>query len=475
MKATEKPTGATQAEIELIHRKTLDLLEYAGIWVMSEKTRDIFKKHGFRVDGETVYYTGRQVEDAIKTCPSEFRIRARNSKHDLLINKENVYYYPGSTCAFIRDFDGTIRTSSSDDVKNLFKLCQMIPEINCTSELVTSSADIDPADTRLYNSLLALKMTDKVNTFSTAEPIELVALLYGKSKEQMREESHKGVTYMLSNISPKSPMTMIPSHGELVITASEYGQPLIITPMAMAGLTAPCTLPGVIVQTNAEILATLVLSQLVNPGNPLFYAVISTIVNMKKLLPLGCCPETSIINRVGVQMADYYGLPTRADTSTLSNTMGFQAGAESAFSLVNSVRSGGNLIKGLGSFSGTNAGSFEKLVLDADLVSYMNRLLRPLEFTEETMAVDLIKRVAPHGNFLGEDHTLDHYMEEFCVPDVFLIESLQDWQAKGSRDVLEPAHRKVNELIDNYVRPDMDRSVEKDLEKFCEEHYHSRR
>lgn len=227
-----------------------------------------------------------------------------------------------------------------------------------------------------------------------------------------------------------------------------------------------------LIAQNAEILGTVVLSQLVNPGAMVIYGILATVTNMMTTVAPTAAPEVGIILQAGAQIADFYGMPTRGDVGLSdSNCADFQAGSESAFHLVNAIHSRISIMPGLGSLGSRLIGSLEKLVLDAELVGYAKRMIKPLEFTEESMAVDVIKKVGHKGNYISEQHTFDHFKTEIYRPMVFVQQSLEYWEQNGRMDALANAHKKVNEILDNYEQPALEKSIERDLDKYAETHY----
>ncbi|WP_457553264.1 trimethylamine methyltransferase family protein, partial [Desulfobacula sp.] len=132
----------TNEQIALIHEKSVEILEKTGFWFNSEKARNIFKKHGFKVDSEIVYITNKDIKKALETVPEVFTIKARNPENDIRVGGENFSFSNNAGAPFIVDFNGGMRTSSSEDFKNFLKLNQQLKPIGYTRELVASSLDI---------------------------------------------------------------------------------------------------------------------------------------------------------------------------------------------------------------------------------------------------------------------------------------------------------------------------------------------
>ncbi len=462
----------TKGQIALIHEKSVEILEKTGFWFDSEKARNIFKNHGFRVDGEIVYITNKDIEKALETVPEVFTIKARNPENDIRVGGENFSFSNNAGAPFIVDFNGGIRTSSSEDFKNFLKLNQQLDPIGYTRELVASSQDIPADNTLLYELLWQLKLTDKpVNcVFGAGAP--LLAMTFGIDKKKMNQDSLAGISYGVGNYNPRSPLALENSQCDRCIDLAEWGVASCISPMPMGGMTGPVTLPGLIVLQNTEVLAPLVLSQLVSPGAPIIYGILATTTDMKTAVSATAAPEVGIVMRACTQMAKFYGLPTRGDVGLSDSCcVDFQAGAESAYHFVNAIRCGVNLLPGLGSLQSRGIGSFEKLVLDSEIASQVIRMLKPLELTEDNLAMETILNVGQKGNYLTQDHTFKHFRTEIYNPEIFTRTSYLNWEKNGSKDAYARANKKVKQMLESYEQPLLGQSLEKDMDAFAQDHY----
>ncbi|ATW27830.1 trimethylamine methyltransferase family protein [Candidatus Formimonas warabiya] len=457
-------------DLDLIHEKTLEILAHTGMWFESDRAREVLKHHGLRVDGEIVYFTRQVIEDALKSIPAKFLLRARNPRHNLEIGGDSFAFGPSGGAPYILDYDGSLRFAKKGDYFNSLKLIQMLDGLDFNLELAAAS-DI-PRDQPMWKVLYAIKYTDKPVNDVDLGGGGLLAILFGLDRKQMKEDARNGMVYGLNFINPVSPLGLSELESDRLMELCESGVALAISPMPIAGMTAPCTIPGLLISQNCEILGTLVLSQLINPGCPVLYGCIGTVANMKNAsAPIGT-PETRIIEIASAQIARYYGLPTRGNVGlTDANSVDFQAGAESAFQYMNAVRGGLNLLPGLGAMGSWNIGSLEKLVLDAEIAAYVRRFFRPVEFSEEMMGADLIKKVGPRGQFVTEEHTFRHFRDEFSQPFVFSRVSYDLWEKEGKKEAYCRAHEKVKEMIDHYQPPELEKSLEKDLNKYLQQYY----
>lgn len=459
-------------QIDLIHNKSVEILAKTGFWFDSEKARNIFKKHGFKVDKDIVFFKEKDIENAIETIPSEFTVQARNPGNNISVGGENFSFSNNAGAPFILDYGGGVRISSSEDYKNFLKLNQQLVAIDYTREMVSSSFDIPAERALLYELNWQLKLTDKPVNCVFGAGAGLLAIAFGIDKKKMKEDSLNGITYGFGNYNPRSPLALENSQCERCIDLAEWGIPACISPMPMGGMTGPVTLPGLIVLQNTEILAPLVLSQLASPGAPVIYGILATVTDMKTTVAPTAAPEVGIIMRACTQMAKLYGLPTRGDVGVSDScTVDYQAGAESAYHFVNAIRCGVNLLPGLGSLQSRGIGSFEKLILDAEIAQQIKRMLKPMDFNEENMAIETIMSVGQKGHYLTQPHTLRNFRQEIFAPDVFIRQTYKSWEKSGMEDSYARAHEKVKKLLQIYTKPELGKDIEKDMDTYAETHY----
>ena len=458
-------------DLNKIHCATVDILRNVGMVFDSEKAVEVFKNHGFKVDGKRVYFTEQAIEDALGTVGREFTILSRNPNRNLKMNRETFVVGLGRSAPFIIDYDGTRRSPTTEDFINVMKVGQSIDAIKHIGPLVYPT-DVPRETVNMYMFYLTLKYTDKAGNASPGYGVDMLCIAFGITKEKMKEQAQKGLVYGQSTINPTSPLVVGEGQCNNLLDLAAIGVPLNMAPMPVAGTTGPCTLPGTLILQNCEVVAPLVLAQLVNPGVPVIYGTISSVADMRTLSAIYGSPEVRLIEYASVQIAQFYGLLSRGDVGlTDSITSDFQAGAESMFQFLNTIRSGINFLPGCGHLGSFLEGSLEKIVLDAEIAEYAARFFTPMEFSKENMAVDLIKKVGVQGQFMTEPHTLKHFRKEFYNPFVFSRMTYEKWTEKGSKDVLVRAHEKVLDILDKYERPPMDKSIERDLDKYFKEHY----
>jgi trimethylamine--corrinoid protein Co-methyltransferase len=252
-----------------------------------------------------------------------------------------------------------------------------------------------------------------------------------------------------------------------LMICADYGQPLAMSPEAIAGATAPVTLAGLLVQQNANILAHVTLAQIYRPGTPVLYGTVSTIANMRTgAVALGAV-ETGLITAGAAQMARHYGLPCRSVGGvTESKLEDLQAGLERTATLLPAVLAGVNFITCAGTLDGTLLESDALLLLDDELCGAALRLARGIEVDEGTLASDLIKEVGFSGNYLAESHTVRRFRGEHYLPSLLVRDPYQVWEQAGGPSALDRARERVKEAIRHHVPRQLDPAIERELDSY---------
>jgi trimethylamine--corrinoid protein Co-methyltransferase len=254
---------------------------------------------------------------------------------------------------------------------------------------------------------------------------------------------------------------------EGIIEYSARNQVVIVTPFTLAGAMAPVTLAGALVQQHAEALAGIAFTQLVRAGSPVVYGGFTSNVDMQSGSPAFGTPEFMKAALVGGQLARRTGVPYRSSNVCTANAVDAQASYESVFSLWGAVMGGANLVfHGAGWMEGGLRASFEKMVVDADLLQMVAAFLDPIVVDDATLAVEAIAEVGPGGHFFGVAHTQDRFRDAFFRPAISDWRNFETWQEAGSPTALEHGSRRVRSLLAAYEPPAVDPAVVAELDDF---------
>jgi trimethylamine--corrinoid protein Co-methyltransferase len=220
----------------------------------------------------------------------------------------------------------------------------------------------------------------------------------------------------------------------------------------MCGATTPCTLASTLVVATAECLAALVIAQLVNPGTPFIMGGSLATMDMKTAsMPYGA-PELSLLCAAETEMARYLGLPAWSTAGVSdSKQVDEQAALEGAFNLMIASLSGADLIHNVGFIEGCLTGSLQYLVMMDEAIGYAKRILRGIEVTPETLAVNWIEEIGPGGNFLNTEHTLRHFKSEFWYPTLIDRQMREAWNASGRKGLSIRVQEKLDRILDSHA------------------------
>jgi trimethylamine--corrinoid protein Co-methyltransferase len=390
-------------DIEHIHRTSMKLLANVGVEFPDDKAVAVFKKHGFRIDGHKVYASEDQVMSALDTVPAQFTFHARNPDRNVTVGDGEPVFAPAYGAPFLVDVDVGRRVPTMEDYDNLARLAHALPNQDLSGHLMVEPGDV-PALTAHLRMLHASMIHSDKPFIGSAEgragarhTMEMASILFG---EEVRE---RPVTMGLIN--SLSPLGFSSEMLRALMEYARWRQPVMIAALAMAGSTAPITLAGVLAMQNAELLAGIVLAQLISPGTPVVFGSTSTNIDMKTgALAIGS-PELSMMILAHVQMARHYGLPSRSGGAlTDASSPDAQAGFESMLGLLTAVNSGADFVlHAAGILSSYLAFSYEKFVLDDEMCGMVRRLRRGLAVTPETLAYDVIAQVLRPERFGGVD------------------------------------------------------------------------
>jgi trimethylamine--corrinoid protein Co-methyltransferase len=460
----------TQKQIEQIHQTALQILEQIGVEFGYPPALEVLKKGGAKVDGERVFFTPRLIEEQIKKAPRKFTLYARNPENNVVIGGNNMVFTPGFGAPFVTDLDIGRRKATLKDFENFVKLTGASANQDILSGNFVEPNDI-PHEIRQAQMLYtSIKYSDKcvmgsaMGAKSARDSIEMASMVFG-SREQLVEKP-----YIISILGSLPPLKYDARMLGALMEYAQAGQAQLISCLAIAGATGPSTLAGNLALQNAEILAGIVLAQMVREGTPVVFAGASSIAEMRSgSLSIGS-PEMAMNTAATAQMGRYYNLPVRSGGAVCdAKSPDSQAAYESMMSLLMAQVCGINFVlHSAGILDSYNCMSYEKFIIDDEMCGMVKRIKRGYEVNPDTLAFDVIKEVGPGGHFLDKDHTFDHFRTEFYQPQLSNRDDYVSWQGKGSPQSMETANRKYKEILETYEAPELPADVDKDLLKFIE-------
>ena len=457
-------------ELEAIHDASLTILEEVGMDFLHEGAKDILKRAGASVDpgSNRVRFDRGLIEQAIRTCPAEFTLHARNPDRSLRFGGDWVAFTQVASAPNCQDTERGRRPGSQQDFRDLIKLAQYYNIIHLTGGYPVEPVDIHPSVRHLDCLSDIVTLTDKAfHCYSLGrernlDAIEIARIARGISTEQLLREPS-----LFSIINSSSPLRLDTPMLQGIIEMSSRNQIIVMTPFTLAGAMAPVTIAGALAQQNAEALAGIAFTQLVNPGAPVAYGGFTSNVDMKSGAPAFGTPEYMKSAIVGGQLARRYRLPYRTSNVCAANTVDAQAAYESVFSLWGAIMGGGNLLMhGAGWLEGGLSASFEKTVLDVDLLQMAAEFLDPVVVDEPSLALEAVREVGPGQHYFGAAHTQARFRDAFYAPVLSDWRNYESWREAGSPTAIDKAAKVWKEALAAYEQPPMDEGIAEELGAF---------
>ena len=458
-------------EIESIHRTSLRVLAELGMKVTDVEARKIYREGGARVDDseEMVYLDPEMVEEIIKTVPPEYVQKARNPDKSVTLGGNHITFSGVGGPAFVSDLDRGRRPGTYAELCDYKKLFQTYDIIHYASG---GFEPLDlPENNRHLDILLAqIRYTDKcINTSllgsnKARDGLNMASILFGIDYEDLPQHVVIG-----GGINTNSPRLIDGPMAGGLIELARAGQPVIVTPFTLAGAMCPVTVIGAITQQNAEALAGIVLTQLVRPGVPAVYGGFTSNVDMRTGSPAFGTPEQTKATHITGQLCRRYQIPFRSSNTNASTSVDAQSAYESEMSLWGAVMGHANrIVHGGGWLEGGLVASFEKLIIDVEMMQMMAEFVEPLVVNEETLAIEAMREVQPGGHYFGTAHTMERYDSAFYSPVVSDWTNFENWKEAGGLDSAQRANAIWKQAINDYEQPPLDPAILEELEDYVE-------
>jgi trimethylamine--corrinoid protein Co-methyltransferase len=457
-------------ELESIHDASLKVLREIGLEVLHPEARRIMQAHGADVKegSERVRFDGDMLLELIAHAPSEFTLHARNPAHHVTFGGNRLIFAQMGSAPSCSDTDRGRRAGNREDYRNFLKLAQVHNIIHTTGGYPVEPVDIHASVRHLECIRDLALLTDKpfhiysLGKERNVDGIEIARIARGISREQLEREPS-----VYTIINTNSPLKLDVPMLEGIIQMSSAGQIVIVTPFTLAGAMAPVTVAGALTLQHAEALAGIAFTQMVRKGAPVAYGGFTSNVDMKSGAPAFGTPEYMKAQLAGGQLARKLGLPYRTSNTCAANTVDAQAAYESVFSLWGAIQGGGNFIlHSAGWLEGGLRCSYEKMILDVDLLQMVAEFLTPLDLSEDALAFDAIRDVGPGGHFFGTAHTQQRYKNAFYSPVLSDWRNFETWQLAGSPTAIEKANRLWKERLAAWEKPPIDPAIEEEINDF---------
>ena len=441
----------THQEVGRVHEASLEILDNVGILVKNEKAREIYVKHGCNLDSETgiVTFPRRVVEEYRRAFVPTFTFRGRDPKFDRTLPNDRPVVVTGSSAPNIIDPEtGAERRATSADIANIAFLINELPGFDVFS-ISTLAADAPEGQFSLSRFYPALKNCLKPVRSNTPTIQELLQMLELGVMIAGSEETYYERPLINHHYCPViSPLTMDVESTKAMLYLAEKKLPVYGTIVPNAGMTAPMTLLGTLALGNAEFLALSVLMQMVRPGTPLIYAVLSTAADMRTGSYAPGAIETGILQMAHSRMAQFYNVPSGGYIGlTNAHTNDAQSGCETGMNTTAALLAGADMFNMGGLLSSLMAFDFGKAMFDNEIALMLKQMKRGVEFSEENLALDLIAEVGHGGAYMDKMHTMKHMRSTAVLPKIATREMRERWEANGRPDAHTRAMKAVRTIL----------------------------
>lgn len=453
-------------QIEAIHRGTLEILEETGIRVEHEKVLKLFADNNCHTDfkKQRVRIPAYIVEECLRKTPSSFTVKARDPRNNLRVGGNTLYFTPYPALRTLDLDTWEPRAATLSDQHNGVKILDALDNVHYLTGYTPyfDIKDVPPVMTIPTSVASRIKNTTKP-----------IVGMYQKDSEVFCVEMAKTVGIdLLGGVLASPPLTYQKDTVEAAFRWTEAGFPIFVASGAVMGGTAPATLAGSTVTNNAEIMAGVVLVQLIKPGTGVVVDHFVHPMNMKTGQPIFGAIECALHQVMFNQIWRSWRIPVMNETcgGSSSKKIDFQCGYEKAMITFASALSGANLVGLHGCIYGELTYHPVQAVLDDDMAGMIGRFIEGVEVTDETLAIDLIKEVGPvPGHFLGKEHTRTWWKKEQFIPKVADRTSYPKWIEEGKKDALAKAKNRVKEIIATQspapLSGDQNKEIDKILEK----------
>ncbi len=458
-----------QEQLEFIHDISLRILEEEGVEVMGDQALAMFRKSGASVDDNGVVRIDQGLLlETIAQAPDKFWLTPRNPEQAIQIGGNVLNFGLVSGTPNVQDNINGRRVGNFEDYKKLISFGQYFNVLTFFGNQATAPTDMPANSRHLDTTFVNLTISDKpfmatgIGGGRSRDAIEMSAIARGLSMDEMKSNP-----CVMTNININSPRKLDDAMAYGAMQMALFGQPVTVTPFTLMGAMTPTTMAGALAQQNAEALLGIALLQFTRPGTPVVYGGFTSNVDMRSGSPAFGTPENSLANIAGGQLARHYNLPYRTSACNASNAVDAQAIYETQMALWGAVMGHGNLIyHAAGWLEGGLVASFEKLIIDCEMLQHMSAMLEPLKIDLVETGLEAMREVGPGGHFFGCDHTMQRYKNAFYQPFLSDWQNSESWALAGSKDATVRATEIWPKILAEFEPPPTDLAIEEELQAY---------
>lgn len=464
-------------DMELVHEKTLKVLEETGVLVLSQKALAVLEDGGARIDRKAMraWIPEDLVKETVKKLPKRITLSARNPKQDMTAPKAGPpFMATNGTAIYMTDIrTGERRPTTGKDLRDFMILCDAMDPLDYVWPIVTAH-DAPDSSHALSELAISLQSTTKhvqgeaMSGVEARAEIEVAAAIVGGEDKLAKRPIFSVIQC------PICPLEFETGSVEAVMEFAKVGIPVVSMSMALCGLTSPVTLAGSIAIVNAENLASFAISQMTKAGAPVVYSSESAAPDMRTgEIHYGSVEETLLASAAG-QMAKYYGAPSMVGGFSVGmsgESPGINCDPGELIFTTLTALTNTDFASGIGGLDQAKGAAVEQIVIDCDLWEIARELRKEVALTDDRFVTDLIKSVGPGGTFLKVAHTARNMRKELFIPTAEKAELLSLYRLDKDRtEVVAKARERAKRIISEHVPEQVDSDTKAEIDRILDRH-----
>ena len=460
----------SEAQRRTIHSASLEILRRTGVRVYHDAALELLRASDALIsDDNLVRFPTGLVEWALDQAPSRIALCRRGSDEVVApLEGRKVHFGTGSDCLnYLDPRTGERRKFTAEDVVDCIRLVDALPELDfCMSMGIP--ADLETESAYRWQFARMVEHTSKPIVFVCDDRADCEAIAAMAAAAAGGMDALRINPTLLLYSEPSTPLKHSETATGKLLYMAEQALPIVHSPAPMMGGTAPVTMAGGLALGNAEVLSSLVIHQLKNPGAPFVYGSGLHHLDMKTTISVYSAPEFELARVAVAEMGRFYDLPTWGYAGhSDSCVMDEQAAADAAFSVFASLLAGSNLVHDVGYLEAGLTTSPEMIVFTAEMITMLRRFMCGVSLDAEALALDVIHAVGPGGEFLSTDHTMAHF-REFWEPTLFNRKRVDDWVEAGSRRLGDRLRERTLAMMEEHEPEPLPDQARDEIERILE-------
>ncbi len=459
-----------ESDLSRINEAVLQVLETIGLGQATDSCIEYCKTAGCTVNEQgRLLFPRKVVEASLKKAARNIKLHGMTPEYDMQLSGNKVHFGTAGAAVHVVDpIKREYRESTTADLYDIARLCDTLEHIHFFQRPLVcrdleNSRELDI--TTCYASIAGTKKhvgTSFVQSEHVNDTLKMLHLIAGSEEAWLKRPF-----VSMSNCFVVPPLKFAQDACDCLEAGVMGGMPILLLSAGQAGATSPATLAGTVVQATAEVLAGIVYVNAIKEGAPAIIGSWPFVSDLRTGAMSGGSGEQAILMAACGQMSQYYDLPSGiAAGMTDSKIPDAQSGYEKGYTVSLAAHSGANLIyESAGMHASLLGCSLESYVIDNDMLGAINRTVRGIEITDETLSLEPIREVCLEGpgHYLGHAQTLSRMQSDFLYPTIGDRENINIWLEQGSTDIVQRAHAKVQSILSSHYPKHWDDDIDNQI------------